>query len=105
MIFLLCMQIVLVALEVKAHLYIEDFNGFTSSLILQQIPDMSRIQCTHRCNRNNSCKNIAYEETTKMCKLLRSENTRKPNKTEDLTQEEISKNRIFSLTRLPGSCY
>ena len=44
---------------------------YHQDLILKEIEGVGRLQCVHRCKRDEECKHIAYKKDSRNCTLLK----------------------------------
>ena len=66
---LLCLEIITADPTVVQ----DDSNAtFHHYSILQQMKGVSRLQCVHRCERDQECKHIAYQKDGQKCTLLKN---------------------------------
>ena len=57
--------------EINAAIQDNSNATFPQDSILQQMFGVSRIQCIHRCERDQECKHIAYQKNARTCTLLK----------------------------------
>ena len=56
------------------QIVVQDHSNLTfpQDSILQQVKEVSRLQCVHRCKRDQECKHIAYQKDGQKCTLLKN---------------------------------
>ena len=84
-------------------LNVDSFIGYYKKSIILELHQVSRIECSLKCEKVRGCKHVAFSEENRNCSLLRD--VVKEDDLDDLIEEFVIDGKVYSFEDFSGKCY
>ena len=84
-------------------LNVDSFIGYYKKSIILELHQVSRIECSLKCEKVRGCKHVAFSEENRNCSLLRD--VMKKDDLDDLIEEFVIDGKIYSFEDFSGERY